>query len=256
MIFCTDTIDVNILKNIISLFSNTDYIALLPLMFVPDGQLRLICPCCLLDRRIDNAELKNLQQEDAWSGRFEKKKFRQHFIDVPGKNNINIEEGFSLRSVTEYSRRSRYSNIDTPIFKGLGFKGHRFDKNIFFPLGILKLDSFRYKIGIPNPDSLESQPLIQRVVASWIFRLIEVPPMNFPDLLPISTIGNMVFGKTNVQSLQSYGQKTETNPFLSLLIDRTDKRALKKLGHMKKLSGGHSSPQDSDDAGWAYDLAA
>lgn len=253
--YCSDAITSESFINIVDKFADSNKIRILPFMFAADGSMKVMCPCCLLDRRTDNEDFIKLKAKDRWSYCFVKQKFRKHKMAVD-ESSAFIEPGFHLRPVNEATRRTKYDNIDMPIFKELGFKGHKFDKNIFFPLAVCRVED-RIRVGILNPELMSNWPILQRVFSSWIFKLNDVPPVDFPDILPISGIGSLTFSDNVApRNVPSLNKPVEVSNFFMVLNRRADKRSLKKVSKGDaNLSEMKGCSQQPDDAGGTYDMA-
>lgn len=223
---CYDSLSSSDIISLISHSASADSMRLFPFSVAPTG-IHAICPCCVVDRRAETKDLQLLQSISLWSSFFRKERAKEHSLTFERVRKPLVEDGFRIRGLEEKSRRSRYANIDTPIFRELGFRGHKFDRSVFLLLGAYKSER-RLRIGIPNPDLLESYPLLQRVASSWIFRVSEVPPIDFPDMLPISCIGDIRFSnQIQSRNVYSWGMQLSVDPFFDALLRRADKKLFK-----------------------------
>lgn len=229
--YCSEAIDSNAFVAIISSLVVSDQVRIFPFMFTPTAELKVVCPCCIMDKRVDNKDLAQLTLEDPWVSKFKKEKAKKHIFYLPEIDQKPvIESGFSLRPIPEVTKRYKYGKIDTPSFRELGFKGYKFDKNIFFPVGAYMADSGFIRIGIPNPNLLNDWPVLQRAVASWIFRVREVPPIDFPDVLPVSSIGDIKLSEPLLcRNVYTWNKQAEVSPFFPALLERSNKKQFLKL---------------------------
>lgn len=224
MFYCTENIDAKKLVAIASQLAVKDHVRILPFMVTKNDNIRVVCPCCLMDKRVDADCLESMIKKDFWSSIFVKEKCKKH--KVVFKNNLkllNLERGFTVRPVSDMLERRKFIVVDTPVFRSLGFKGHKFDRNVFLPIAIYLSDKKHIRLGIPDSCLMDDYPIIQRAAASWIFRLNEELPLDFPDVLPLSVIGNLELSvPSEDRNVYSWDKKIEIGPFFDALIDRSD----------------------------------
>lgn len=225
--FCSDPLTVLAFLSLVSTIAVKDEIRIAPFMFDQVGQLLAVCPCCFFDRRVDVSSLSFLKNNDSWTSLFHKEKAKHHRLNFVLHEPL-VEPGFNLRPVTEEKRLFR--KVDSPVFRELGFRGYRFDKNVFFPVGCCKPDGKRLRFGIVNPDLMTEWPILQKAAAAWIFRLKEVPPIDFPDILPISSVGDYQFSEPLVsRNVFSWEKKPKVDLFYPSVFGRLNRKAAEPL---------------------------
>ena len=81
------------------------------------------------------------------------------------------------------------------------------------------------RLGIPHPDLLDEWPILQRTCASLMFRVREVLPINVPELLPISSIGDVKLAESvENRNVYSKNKHFEMSKFVSVLLARANKK--------------------------------
>lgn len=244
MFICSDKLDSKLLVLILSQVAIKESFRVIPLFFDQEDSLKVVCPYCSFEKRCDLPELEVMKTNDYWLNIFERKKSRQHFINVNARP-ATIDSGFTIRAFSDKDRRSKYANIDTPIFKELGFRGYNFDKCMFVPLVVHRTDAKHIRVGILNPDRIDG--LLQRVFSSLLFRVKEVPPITIPDILPISTIGDIKISEPTKITV-SHDKDVEVCDFINLLIERADKKEYRVLQKLS-LATSKGGPKNSNNAG-------
>lgn len=209
-------------------------IQVLPFTVNLQNEIKAICPYCILDKRSDIKEFEDLKGADPWLSFFIRLKAKEHLIDVGTATDQALLGGLEVRGFTEQTRRARYAQVDTPTAKSLGFKGYKFDKHLFLPLSVHLKDG-ALRIGIANPLLLSENKFLSKASASWLFRARATLPHPMPDLLPLSTIGDMKISET-ILAPPNGSAKTMISPFLHTLSRRLNKRVYRDKIREQKLA--------------------
>lgn len=220
MIYCNKTLNLENVKSIYHDFAEQGKIKIIPFLINDLDEVRLFCPCCVLDRRADVQSLMNIQSIDEWSSRFTKHKCKIHSFNLTDSPiESKIENGLSIESLKVRSSRERYSSINRPILRRVGFKGFKFDRQALLPIGVIRNEDNSIRAGIVNPSMLENLPLLHHISGSWLMRVTEVLPRNIPNLLPIRNIGDITFSDAYETRTISNSPGTFTGSSLLNLIE-------------------------------------